>query len=219
VVSKTCFNRNRTQCNGVAPCPARHKVAFNRGYLQSARKVASCARALSCRTTDKRIGPNTAPALCVHTLGPKHRPTRLHRKRTCTYTTHIKVSLIPAVHLTAKQQTLDANVYISYRFVMYVGGNRSPRRKPTTLSHEEWVWPGIEPTTSEVTGADVNFEHRSYHSALWQPHCALWQPHCALWQTLCALWQPHRALWQPHCALWQPLCAPLTQSAGLIPIL
>jgi hypothetical protein len=45
---------------------------------------------------------------------------------------------------------------------MHVGGNRSPRRKPTlserespTLSHEEWVWPGIELTTSEVTGADV----------------------------------------------------------------
>jgi hypothetical protein len=54
---------------------------------------------------------------------------------------------------------------------MYVGGNRSPggnlhcQRESPTLSHEEWVWPRIEPTTSEVTGADVNFEHRSYHCA------------------------------------------------------
>jgi hypothetical protein len=61
---------------------------------------------------------------------------------------------------------------------MYVGGNRSPWRKPTlserespTLSHEELVGPGIEPTTSEVTGADVNFEHRSYHCATLTPHC------------------------------------------------
>jgi hypothetical protein len=59
-----------------------------------------------------------------------------------------------------------------------VGGNRSPRRKPTlservaSLAHEEWVWPGIEPTTSEVAGADIYFEHRSYTTApLWQ-----WQP-------------------------------------------
>jgi hypothetical protein len=52
--------------------------------------------------------------------------------------------------------------YLSFKYICNVGGNRSPRRKPT-LS-EEWVWPGIKPTTSEVTGADVNFEHRSYHS-------------------------------------------------------
>jgi hypothetical protein len=47
-----------------------------------------------------------------------------------------------------------------------VGGNRSPgccQSRP--LSDEEWVWLGIEPTTSEVTGADVSFEHRSYHCA------------------------------------------------------
>jgi hypothetical protein len=29
----------------------------------------------------------------------------------------------------------------------------------------EWV-PGIEPMISEVTGTDVNFEHRSHHCAL-----------------------------------------------------
>jgi hypothetical protein len=46
---------------------------------------------------------------------------------------------------------------------MYVGGNRNPggdlrcQRESPTLSHEEWVCPGIEPTTSEVTGADVKF--------------------------------------------------------------
>jgi hypothetical protein len=49
-----------------------------------------------------------------------------------------------------------------------VGGSRSSQMKPSlsrespSLSHEEGVWPGIEPTT---TGADVNFEHRSYHCA------------------------------------------------------
>jgi hypothetical protein len=57
------------------------------------------------------------------------------------------------------------------QFVMYVGGSRSPggnlrcQRESPSLSHEEWVWPGSEPTTSVVTGADVNFEHRSYHCA------------------------------------------------------
>jgi hypothetical protein len=36
---------------------------------------------------------------------------------------------------------------------MYVGGNRSPggnlrcQRESPSLPHEEWVWPGIEPTT------------------------------------------------------------------------
>jgi hypothetical protein len=34
-----------------------------------------------------------------------------------------------------------------------------------SLSHVEWVRPGIEPTTTEVTGTDINFEHRSYHCA------------------------------------------------------
>jgi hypothetical protein len=48
---------------------------------------------------------------------------------------------------------------------MYVGRNRSPggnlrcQRESPFLSHEEWVLPGIEPMTSEVTGSDVNFEH------------------------------------------------------------
>jgi hypothetical protein len=49
-----------------------------------------------------------------------------------------------------------------------VGGNWSPWWKPklsSSLSDEEWVWPGIEPTTSVVIGADVNFEHQSYHCA------------------------------------------------------
>jgi hypothetical protein len=50
---------------------------------------------------------------------------------------------------------------------MYVGGSRSPggnlrcQRESPSLSHEECV-PGFEPTTSEVTGTGVNFEHRSY---------------------------------------------------------
>jgi hypothetical protein len=49
-------------------------------------------------------------------------------------------------------------------------GDRRCQRESPSLSHEEWVWLGIEPTTSELTGADVNFEHRSLplrHS--WQP--------------------------------------------------
>jgi hypothetical protein len=69
----------------------------------------------------------------------------------------------------------------SGRFVMYVGGNRS-HRKPTlserespSLSHEEWVWLGIEPTTPEVTRADVNFEHRSHPCATRTAH--FWQPY------------------------------------------
>jgi hypothetical protein len=63
------------------------------------------------------------------------------------------------------------------RFAMYVGGNRSPegnlrcQRESPTLSHEEWVWPGIEPTTSEVTGADMmlisNIDLTT--EPLWQP--------------------------------------------------
>jgi hypothetical protein len=57
------------------------------------------------------------------------------------------------------------------RFVMYVGGNRSPggnlrcQRESPSLSHEEWVWPGIEPTNSEVTGADLTT------APLWQLPC------------------------------------------------
>jgi hypothetical protein len=48
--------------------------------------------------------------------------------------------------------------------------DRHCQRESPSLSPEEWVWLGIEPTTSEVTGADVNFEHRSNTTApLWQP--------------------------------------------------
>jgi hypothetical protein len=50
-----------------------------------------------------------------------------------------------------------------YWAICNVGGNRSHRRKPT-LS-ERVALSIIEPTTSEETGTDVNFEYRSYHCA------------------------------------------------------
>jgi hypothetical protein len=36
------------------------------------------------------------------------------------------------------------------------GGYLRCQRESPSLSHEEWVCPGIEPTASEVTGGDVN---------------------------------------------------------------
>jgi hypothetical protein len=56
-----------------------------------------------------------------------------------------------------------------------IGGNQRPRRESPSLSHEKWVWQGIEPKTSEVTGAEINFEHRSCHSdsSIWR---ILWKP-------------------------------------------
>jgi hypothetical protein len=58
------------------------------------------------------------------------------------------------------------------------GGNLRCQRESPSLSHEEWVWPGIEPTTSEVTGADVNFEHQSYHCATLTAHVICVIIHC-----------------------------------------
>jgi hypothetical protein len=55
---------------------------------------------------------------------------------------------------------------------MYVGGNRSPPEETYAVNESRSLYHmrnefdrGIEPTSSEVTGTDVNFEHRSYHCA------------------------------------------------------
>jgi hypothetical protein len=93
---------------------------------------------------------------------------------------------------------------------MYVGGNRSPggnlrcQRESPTLSHEEVG--SIEPTTSEVTGADVNFEHRSYHCAT----LTALSPHHNYWQKAVAISHGSEFLMGSPCGGWKWMNPSLT---------
>jgi hypothetical protein len=57
-------------------------------------------------------------------------------------------------------------LYKQYWSICNVGRNQNPgETKRVALSHEVWVWPGIKPGTSEVTGArcSSNFSTMGWH--------------------------------------------------------